>query len=333
MENMQPPLQVPDINISKAVDGVFVGYVASTILLGITILQAWNYAQTNRDGWKLRSFVALLVILDTSAAIANTVMVEHFGNFLLLGTVIKPVLVEFSFTVIVIFLVQLFFATRVYLLNPGKYWLAGGIAFGSLLAFVSTIYTIGAEVRHTGIQDFKRPGINVSAIVHQVLIILVDGCITIVLSWNFIKARSQSQVKRTQGILQTLLTFVVARGLLITLTDTAFLILWLINDTNLNWMPIHLSLSKIYVISMIALLNARTHGPTRDAQRIFTDNNSFQLTSSGPPAFALHPSSTTTAKNYSINESTLDDGDPSGVVVTHETHIYRGSSTEKVNAV
>ncbi|KAF9557615.1 hypothetical protein CPC08DRAFT_44125 [Agrocybe pediades] len=335
----QATRDVPDMNISKDVDGIFVGFVAATTLLGITILQAWNYAQNNRDSWKLRSLVALLVTLDIAGTIASSIfvhsyLIEHFGNFVLLSTVNDAFIVEFSFMVVVIFLVQLFFASRVHLLNPGNYWLASGIALGSLLSFVSTVYTIAAQLRHHSVQALTIPSINISAIIHQTLIILVDGCITFVLSWNFIKARSQSEVKRTQGLLQTLLTFVVARGLLLTLVDTASLFLWVIDARKLYWMPIHLSLSKLYVISMIAWLNTRTGGPSHDIQRIFTDNNSFQLASVpspgprsiSPPVFAHHPSS---RKNYNADASTFEHDnplDPEVVMITHGTHVYHDSS-------
>ncbi|KAF4618905.1 hypothetical protein D9613_010117 [Agrocybe pediades] len=346
------------MNISKDVDGIFVGmptcstltrqmwltgrlgFVAATTLLGITILQAWNYAQNNRDSWKLRSLVALLVALDIAGTIASSIfvhsyLIEHFGNFVLLSTVNDAFIVEFSFMVVVIFLVQLFFASRVHLLNPGNYWLASGIALGSLLSFVSTVYTIAAQLRHHSVQALTIPSINISAIIHQTLIILVDGCITFVLSWNFIKARSQSEVKRTQGLLQTLLTFVVARGVLLTLVDTASLFLWVVDSRKLYWIPIHLSLSKLYVISMIALLNTRTRGPSHDIhRRIFTDNNSFQLASVPspgprsirPPVFAHHPSS---GKNYNADASTFEHDnplDPEVVMITHGTHVYHDSS-------
>lgn len=323
-----PPLIIPDINISKGVDGIFVGYVLSTILLGVTILQAWNYAHNNRDSWKLRSLVALLVSLDIGSTVSSSIfihkyLIEHFGNFLLLSTVNHGFLVEFIITVVVIFLVQLFFASRVHMLKPKNYILPGLIVLTAVLGFGASIYTIVEQFRHNNVSDLDLAGIRISVGFDQVMILFSDGIATVVLCWHFAKARTQSRVRGTVAILQNLLAYTVTRGLLVTLTDVVFMIMFFINRTNLDWMPLHLSLSKLYVITMIALLNARP-GNKRNNQ-VLSEMNSFHLSTTGPTNTI--GSTTRRPQEFSLPSKNFSDSpnERKDVLITEERAVYDDS--------
>jgi hypothetical protein len=52
------PIGHVSINVSEIVDGLYYGYALSTALFGVTIVQAWNYFNTNADGWLMRSLVS-----------------------------------------------------------------------------------------------------------------------------------------------------------------------------------------------------------------------------------------------------------------------------------
>ncbi|KAJ7154417.1 hypothetical protein C8R43DRAFT_1186563 [Mycena crocata] len=62
---------------------------------------------------------------------------------------------------------------------------------------------------------------------------------------------------RTNSLLERLLGFTVARGGLVTIAQSLVLILYVVQPTKLNWMPVHFMLAKLSIITMIAILNSR----------------------------------------------------------------------------
>ncbi|KDR72265.1 hypothetical protein GALMADRAFT_143123 [Galerina marginata CBS 339.88] len=321
---------VEDIDISSGVDGIFAGFVLSTALLGVTILQAWTYVNHNNDDWKLRTLVAVLVVSDILSTIFNSIfiheyLVQHFGNFLRLFTVSSGILAEFLITIIVIFIVQLFFASRVYLLNRKNIWAPAIIVITAVLGFGSGIFTIVKQFQHRQVADLALPAVRISVGFDQAMILISDGVATVALSMSFAKARSSSRVKRSITMLQDLLAYTVTRGLLVTLLDVVFMIMFAIDPTNLNWMPIHLSLSKFYVITTIAILNGR---PSAQASRNagYADSESVQISST----FATRTANTATlrAPEYALqsfgNKTFVEDNvnDSKNILVTQEKSVY-----------
>uniref|UniRef100_A0A0W0G635 Uncharacterized protein n=1 Tax=Moniliophthora roreri TaxID=221103 RepID=A0A0W0G635_MONRR len=49
------------MDISAEFNGQYYGVFVSTILCGVTIVQAWIYGNDNKDRWHLRLLVAVLV--------------------------------------------------------------------------------------------------------------------------------------------------------------------------------------------------------------------------------------------------------------------------------
>ncbi|KAF4622024.1 hypothetical protein D9613_009542 [Agrocybe pediades] len=231
--------------------------------MGVTILQAWNYALTNNDGWGMRTLVLLLVTLDIATTsnnvlLVHTYLIQNFGDIFELATVNAGFTIELGLTVIVVYMVQLFFATRVYLLDRAKLLLAGAIAGISTLGLVSSLYTVSVTAQHKDFADFTITPIRASAILGHGLVTIADTITTIVLSMNFMRARSESGISQTINILERLLAAIVARGALVTIVNGLLMILYILYPVKLYWIAIQLSQAKLYIITLIAMLNART---------------------------------------------------------------------------
>ncbi|KAF9481264.1 hypothetical protein BDN70DRAFT_876585 [Pholiota conissans] len=258
-----PPTSLPlGVDLSSSVDGLYWGVIISTVLLGVTVVQAWIYVNDNKDGWPLRTYVAVLVGLDITTTALNSqfihaYFISNFGNLENLGLINKSILVEFAITIIVIFLVQLFFATRVYLLNDKGYIVPAIIVVSAMLSFGAGIYTIVQEWKVPLVAGLDTDKIRISIGIDQLFVLLCDLTATIALSWNLAQAERKSRVKKTVTMLQKLVAFIVARGLLVTVITFIFAIMYIAHPANLYWMPLHLMLSKLYVITMIAILNSR----------------------------------------------------------------------------
>ncbi|KAF5356486.1 hypothetical protein D9757_012560 [Collybiopsis confluens] len=74
--------------------------------------------------------------------------------------------------------------------------------------------------------------------------------------WAFRK--SHVTTKRTKSILDKILQFTVTRGILLVVAQTVAALMFEFSPQNLRWMAFHMMLDKIYVITMLTMLNSRT---------------------------------------------------------------------------
>ncbi|KAF4622021.1 hypothetical protein D9613_009547 [Agrocybe pediades] len=242
MSSIHKPSPSPGVDISSAVDAIFVGYILSTVLLGLNILQAWHYARRNTDGSLLRLLVTLIVCLDVSTTVTESVsihtyLIDHYGNYISLLTLNSGALAEFLLTTINVFVVQLFFASRAY------------IALVAFLALGSRAFQL---FKYRSVLELGVLPTETSFIVDQGLTTLADGITTFILLSNTAK-----DICDAKSIFQKIMNCVVARGPLVTVSGIAVLILYLQNTADLNWMPVHLMLSKLYTVTSLAMLNER----------------------------------------------------------------------------
>ncbi|SJL06551.1 uncharacterized protein ARMOST_09892 [Armillaria ostoyae] len=254
------PIGHVSTNVSEIVDGLYYGYALSTAMFGITIVQAWNYFNANADGWLMRSLVAFLVAMDAAVTGVNTQILHHylvdnFGNTDQMQIIIYSFDAEVMMTAVVVLIVELFFVVRIYKLNS-KNWLVPAVitvlavgSFGSCTAFVVAQIQDDSTV---GLSKKDRVG-TISAFNGSAA--LADILITVALSCNL--SQSRSGIPRTNNVIQKMLTYTINRGVLVTVTQTLTLIMYSVEQTNLHWMPTHLSINKVYVITMLAILNTR----------------------------------------------------------------------------
>ncbi|KAH9838611.1 uncharacterized protein C8Q71DRAFT_538394 [Rhodofomes roseus] len=129
----------------------------------------------------------------------------------------------------------------------------------SLMALVSSI--IGVHVSVT--QDWITSKILLNSTVPNTFKIsaaaLADIYISFALCWT-LRSR-MTGFKRTDNILQKLAVCMIHRGVLTTVIQIALMAAYLnsINQTKMTWVIFHCAGGKIYVNSMMAVLNARQH--------------------------------------------------------------------------
>lgn len=254
------PIGHVSINVSEVADGLYYGYALSTALFGITIVQAWNYFNANADGWLMRSLVAFLVAMDAAVTGVNTQILHHylvdnFGNTDQIQIIIYSFDAEVMMTAVVVLIVELFFVVRIYKLNSQNWLVPAVITVLALGSFGSCTAFAVAQIQDDsflGLSKKDRVG-TISAFNGSAA--LADILITVALSWNL--SQSRSGISRTNNVIQKMLTYTINRGVLVTVTQTLTLIMYSVEQTNLHWMPTHLSINKVYVITMLAILNTR----------------------------------------------------------------------------
>uniref|UniRef100_A0A0W0FW44 DUF6534 domain-containing protein n=1 Tax=Moniliophthora roreri TaxID=221103 RepID=A0A0W0FW44_MONRR len=251
-------LPLVDIDISNlGGNAAFIGTALSTFLSGVVACQAFTYMQSNNDKWFLRLMVVLIILMDLGVTIFNNVFLHyftilHFGNISKLVPQVERnyfITIELALGVTAVFIVELFFASHVYLLKR-THW--------SIPLFIATC----AMAAYDGsAKQFKDPYLvfNRSSQIDfglgGSLSALSDVTVTGALLWSF--HQSRTGLKKTDSMLQTLFKYTVTRGILVTTFQIAYVIIFLVRNSTWEWACFQLMLSKIYVITMVAMLNSR----------------------------------------------------------------------------
>ncbi|KAH7908751.1 hypothetical protein BJ138DRAFT_1156935 [Hygrophoropsis aurantiaca] len=265
------------IDLSSTWDGLFWSFLLATVLSGITIVQGWIYINNcDTDPWSLRILVVGLILADfvTTALdlhILHFSLIENFGDLGPLGDITLTAASEFTLTMVIVYIVQLFFASRVYFFNKHRPWLAIAIVLSGTAALTFGLMAAAQMYRHRLMSYLDTRGNEILFGLNGGFAALADVGITVSLTWTL--ASSKRGIKQTDTVLQKLLLYIVSRGLLVSITQVLFLVIFLTGPGTVRWAPFHFMASKLYVITMVAMLNARNM--LRDIQ-----NGDFISTSS-----------------------------------------------------
>ncbi|KAK0234675.1 hypothetical protein EDD85DRAFT_955529 [Armillaria nabsnona] len=265
---------------------VFYGHVLSIVLFGITLVQTWNYITANSDNWPTRVFVALLLGIDSattslSIQIMHHYLISNFGNPDSLKIITYSFDAQLGITVIVIFMVNVFFAINIYQRRPRNWSLpivilvfaVAGLVFGS--AFVANC-ALRPEVGTAGnVQKANIASIHATAMATSLMI-------TIGL------ALSQSR----ECVLHKFFTYGIDHGVLMTAAQAITVFLYAIDTSKLYWMALYLSMNKLYVISVVAILNHESHFGVDARVDISFSNIAFNDTSNQDGAASANTRST-----------------------------------------
>ncbi|CAK5281284.1 unnamed protein product [Mycena citricolor] len=259
-EASPPSALMLGVNIAPLADPMFVGVFLSIVLWGITVAQTATYYHLNRDGWSLQTLVGTLFVMDSVNSImlilmAHVYLLENFGNPAILATLPWSGICEVGLNVLVCFLVELFFARRLYLFNQGRIVVPGLIVVFAVAGLVSGILLVVSVSKTPTVAGLAQPTMKIETALCNAFEAVSDLIVAVGLSWEF--HRGRSHIKSTNSMLDRLLGHTVARGGLMTVAQFLNLALYVAQPTKLNWMPVHFSLSKVSLISMLAILNGR----------------------------------------------------------------------------
>jgi len=186
---------------------------------------------------------------------AHIYLIENFGNLEVLTTLPYVAVMEVLFNVIIVFLVELFFARRVYLLNQRQIMMPALIVIIGIAGLVSGIFIVVDISKTPTVAALAKPSMKIEVALTNAFEAVSDLLASIVMSYEFYKNRGS--IKSTNSLLDKLLGYAVARGGLVTVAQFLTLALYVAQPTKLNWMPVHFMLGKLCHITMITILNSR----------------------------------------------------------------------------
>ncbi|KAF9063651.1 hypothetical protein BDP27DRAFT_1405701, partial [Rhodocollybia butyracea] len=246
----------------------FISYSFLTVLYGMGLLQTWLYFHWYyKDHWILKTIVTALIFFESVQTILLCVdmyitAVNHFGELPYLSSITWTYPVQQLSSYLSETTVQMYFAYVVYSLNDRKlgivipiFLLAVlGIAAGLGISILLATYGIA----HGGIELTALPvtktlfNLQLPATFACDLLITVSLCI-ILRAKRHKTARYHSTIN---SILQKLMVNAVNRGLLTTITAAVTLIVFLALPGTFYFYLGVLPSSKLYMNSMLAMLNS-----------------------------------------------------------------------------
>ncbi|KAF7430980.1 hypothetical protein PC9H_006695 [Pleurotus ostreatus] len=299
-----------DLNqtLNNTIGALYIGTVIAAVLYGFTTLQTyWYYHWYARRDTRVHQFaVAGLWTLDTLHLIlichgAYHYMVTGFGNFIGLLGLVWSLKLQVTINVLIIFLVHSLYTYRVWLL--GGYHknglmayivcavLMAGFAIGVVLAY--EVYSVGTFADHE-----KMGWVIIASLATSTAIdFVIAGAMCYYLK------KSKSPQSHLNSKISTLMQFVLGSGFLTSATSMAALIAYVVMPDTLIFIGIESFLTKLYINSFFAMLNARNN-------RISPDHEEHSLSirisslSKGPNLPTPPSVSTTTEKSMNFGPKT-----------------------------
>ncbi|TDL15240.1 hypothetical protein BD410DRAFT_796569 [Rickenella mellea] len=251
---------------------VYWGFVWQTVLFGVSICQGFLYFSNYNDRFPLKAYVSFLLFLDVSSTIAwttglHTDIVQNWGASVSLSFSSPFLVAESVSTLTMTFLTQMFFAHRVYLLHPSRPPIPVIIVIFAMIALGGGITRITLSLT-TSSDAISAARVKVANLLENGFAAVGDTVATIAMCLKFVE--SALDTRRMASVLRRLMIYTVNRGITVTLVHISIVAFYWCAPEKLYWAPLHMCAGKLYVNTLLAMLNAR-QGLRSDAG--FTDRS------------------------------------------------------------
>ncbi|KAH7920943.1 hypothetical protein BV22DRAFT_1039232 [Leucogyrophana mollusca] len=220
----------------------------------------WRLYST--ESWRTKSLVIATWLLDlchsafVGIALWDSIIVPY-GDLSKLDTIPWSVGPAVELTAMVTFLVQSFFAYRIYRLNKKRWRVAGPVAFLAFVRLLAASISMGEMIHLKRYTDFVKPFPSWVFTLGLALSALVDIVITTFLCYFLRKNRTL--ISSTNRIIDLLTLYTVQNGSITCAAAIASLICWSVMPQNRIFLGLHFVVGKLYANSLLATLNARRH--------------------------------------------------------------------------
>jgi hypothetical protein len=238
-----------------------IGLFLSTVFYGVTLLQTYQYYNKygGEDSRYLLILVGVLTALDSFAVISNMqscyfYLIHNFANPLAILRIDWSLTFSVISTACVAFLVQCFYAYRVWILSsrsllaPIVIVIFGLASFVLAVVYMSLMFHNGSLLYIPTITWISSSSLGCSLGAD----ILIASTMVLYLS----RGRQQG-FDKTDHVLRKLMIYTINTGLITTVCTTITLVLGEVLSSTFYNTIFYYPLSKCYVNSMLAFLNAR----------------------------------------------------------------------------
>ncbi|KAL1938051.1 hypothetical protein VTO73DRAFT_12062 [Trametes versicolor] len=318
---MASPAQIPQIppgaiKLDDTLGAAFLGHFVTTLLYGITTLQAFMYYRRNqKDSRALKLSVAVIWILDSlHAGLITGAMywycITSFTNLRAVQRPIWPIPTMIIVSNASNSIVRAIFGYRLWKLSNHRPIVPAVIAFFSVFILVDATYFAVKLYRiplYSDISLFSWSlylGLSVEATVD--LIVAVAQCLLL--------KGFETGIRRTDLVIRVLITYTINTGVLTSLCAIGALVAYAADPTKFIYFAFYFVLSKLYVNSLLATLNARGSLLGGRTRRPVVSKIAFRTpTLSTDPTSSYDPASRAEAGNNIEFTTVISGSTPSGL--------------------
>ncbi|KAF8637211.1 hypothetical protein AX16_010870 [Volvariella volvacea WC 439] len=258
-------------------------------LYGITVVQAyWYYHRFPRDSILHKGSVAVLCTLDTlhQALIVHAVyiyIVSGFGNLDGLAYILWSIKLQVLINVVIILMVHSLYTYRVWLLSGYHrgilgYLVAGVVIGGFIIGIIFTyhIYTVHTYVELDSVSWAITSSLATSTTID--FVIAAAMC--------FYLRKSKGQETRLNSKISRVMQYTLGSGLVTSACSLAALFTYTLLPNTFVFIGLEFLLTKFYVGSFLAMLNARDRSRQKAQMNPIQDPENNVTLDSGMPVFA-----------------------------------------------
>ncbi|KAK7681923.1 hypothetical protein QCA50_014885 [Cerrena zonata] len=181
-------------------------------------------------------------------------LINHFGNGEICNWIVWQVTVTIILTAFIIFIVQSFFAYRIFTFSKRNWYVMLPIII------LATLRLATGLVSATKMIELQYYSLFVEEIRWVFTLVLslgtaVDILIALALCWYLNKSRTG--FASMEAVIDSIILYTIETGVLTSTTTVISLICWLTMPHNLIFLGLHFAISKLYANMLLASLNAR----------------------------------------------------------------------------
>ncbi|KAH9837233.1 uncharacterized protein C8Q71DRAFT_757305 [Rhodofomes roseus] len=254
-----------NLHLNDTMGCTFIGVLFALGLYGASCAQTiFYYHEYPKDHIRLKALVAILWLLDTASTILDICflwywLITYHSDTGGLSVLPDAFTAEFFLASLTVCIVQCYFISTIWRLLASKWfqWPLTSImiflAAASFVGGIVTVYRINLNTQATAAVVAS----TVPASIQTVTAFVADAYITTslcVILWG-----RKTGFKRTEVLITTLIVYAIHRGIFTGLIQLAHFTTYIstIHSDSLYWMLWHIPGSKIYVNSLLAVLNVR----------------------------------------------------------------------------
>ncbi|EMD32505.1 hypothetical protein CERSUDRAFT_87815 [Gelatoporia subvermispora B] len=251
----------PAPSVQDTVGAVLVGSLFCAFLSGTVAMQAaFYFMQYSNDRLRNKAMVSIVWAADSAhtamAAVAVWMyFIDMWGQFDSFDYIPWSIAVTVALTAFVTFIVQCFYANRVYLMSGGKWSLTIPIVASAFVRLVAALVSTSKMIELRSYMAFFHRvgwvftlGLSLSS--------AVDIFITVTLMYLLQRSRTGFSTF-TDRLVDCVTLYTVETGMITSIAAAVSLICWLVMPDNLIFLALHFSISKLYANALLATLNAR----------------------------------------------------------------------------
>ncbi|KAF7342301.1 hypothetical protein MVEN_01818500 [Mycena venus] len=281
--------------LDNTLGAVFLGVAVSCILFGVSSLQAYHYYHYYVNDSRLHKIaVGLLWVLDAthlSLTIASSYhyAINGFGRVAVLDLIIWPIKLQIAINVVIILLVQSLYAYRVWLLGGYHHGVLGYIVAGVVLGgfgigivlsyetcdpFITVSFSPANDqipCRYT-VNHWSETG-RIAWAVEASFAASTTIDIIISVAMCYYLRKSKGKESRLNSRISTLMQYTVSCGIFTSACSVSCLFTFLLMPNNLVFLALSYLLTRLYVNSFMAMMNARERVRRHDDSTFMPSNH------------------------------------------------------------